>query len=376
MSSWRYIAQRLTGDGAGEFIDFDLPLRGVQITDQLSGPPRITGSLSPEVARLVDSRGKPLLEEWSTAIYAEADNQIRGGGILSVSGFDGSSWSLDCVGFCGYPQGMPYTDSWYGVEIDPLDVVRHIWEHLQSKPNGNIGMVLSDLKTGLKIGTELEQVEFDTQAGEHVSFEAGPVKLNWYTTDDLGKEIDDLATETPFDYHERHYWSGDTIVHKLDFGYPRLGRRREDLRFVLGENIMLIPSVSIDGDEYANEVMALGAGEGRDMKRALVAKNDGRLRRVAVVDDKSLTTVDKATSLARKELNRRQGLADITEVTVRDHPHAEIGAWVVGDEIRVQGELGWQDIDVWCRVISSTISPEEGDAAQLTLLRSDKAGVA
>ena len=68
-------------------------------------------------------------------------------------------------------------------------------------------------------------------------------------------------------------------------------------------------------------------------------------------------------------------MEDISALEVRDHPQAPIGSYDVGDEIRVQGDTGWADIDLWMRVTAIGISPEAGDAASLSLIRSDKVGV-
>jgi hypothetical protein len=372
--AWRYIAQRLNGDGTETNLDLELPLRSVQITDVLSGPPRLTGELSPEFSRLIGDDQQPIIKRWSTAIYAEADGVIRLGTIVDNIDMQGPTMSLDCIGFSGYPQGMPYTDSWFGVEIDPLDVVRHIWNHLQSKPDGHIGLAVdTTTHTPIKLGTELTQDEYDTQYGGG-TFESGPVQLNWYSTDDLGRVIDDLAASTPFDYHEKHYWNGDDISHVLDFGYPRIGARREDLRFALGENVFVMPSVNSAGDEYANQIMALGAGEGRDMLRSLVGKRDGGVRRVKVVTDKSLRQVPLLTTLARGMLSRAQAPYDVTELEVRDHPHAAISSIHPGDEILLFGDTGYAKLNLWLRVLSVTIEPESGNAARLTVMRTDKVG--
>jgi hypothetical protein len=372
--AWRYLAQRLTGDGLGEFIG-EIPLRNVGITDVLSGPIGLTGNVSPAVATLKGDDGRPLLDEWGTAVWAEESNLIRGGGILTHRAMSGPDLALEFSGFTAYPKDMPFTDSWFGVEVDPLDVVRLIWAHLQGKPRGNLGLQLDQRKTGLKIGVELEQVEFDTESGP-VSFEAGPVKLAWYQTDDLGGEIDKFAQQTPFDYHERHQWAanGSTqLEHFLDFGYPRLGNRRADLRFVLGENIGVVPSLTGNGADYANETLALGAGEGRTMLRGGAAVNDGKLRRVATVVDKKARSLRDVNANAKRELAWRSTFGeDITEIVVRDHQHAPLGSWGVGDEIRVQAETDWTDFDQWARVLSSTISPESGEAATLTIARVDK----
>jgi hypothetical protein len=370
--AWRYIAQRLDGEGAGEFLDMALPLASPQVTDVLSGPARITGSIDPEVMRLKAHDGRPLLEEWSTAIYAEQDGAIRGGGILTSSNFAGSSWSLDVMGFAGYPQGMPFTGSEFFVKADPADIFRRIWEHLQEQPGGNLGVIVDDTRTAVRIGTELAQAQFDTQAGP-VSFESGPYKLAWYQTDDLGKAMDGLAEQTPFEYREEHAWTPlGEIEHRLRIGYPSLGTRRRDLRFVVGENISTSPTLDRDGDAYVNEILALGAGEGRDMIRAIDVRRDSRLRRAGVAVDKTARTVKQARSLARRELLARNLLEGVTtQITVRDHPHARVGSWNVGDEIRVQGKLGWLEMDAWFRIVSSTLSPNDASIAGLSILRTE-----
>lgn len=289
------------------------------------------------------------------------------------SSFNGPSWELDCIGFAGYPGGMPYTGSVFFVESDPLDIVRHIWQHLQGQPGGNLDVVLDGTTSPKRIGTVLEQVEFDTTSGP-VSFEAGPKKLAWWLTDDLGKEIDDLAKATPFDYSEEHDWdpSGATLInHRIRLHYPTKGRRRDDLRFMVGENIHITPDLERNGDEYANEVLALGAGEGRDMIHSWTARPDGRLRRVAVEADKQLRTIRDVSTFGQRKLAERLGLDEITSVTVINHPHAPYGSWDVGDEIFIQGDLGWVEAGLWCRILSSTISPDQGQTATLTVARTD-----
>jgi hypothetical protein len=371
VSGWRYLAEQLTGDGTqGELFELDMPLMDVEITKALSAPDMITATVAPEFKRLKGPNGRPLVEDWSTAIYAEADGDIRGGAILQRPSSDGPRLALECAGWAGYAHGMPYTDSWFGVEIDPLDVHRHIWEHLQGKPGGNLGYEIDDTLTGLKIGVELEQVEFDTESGP-VSFEAGPVQLNWYTTDDLGQKIDSLSKETPYDYREHHFWDGDTIRHRQELGYPRLGRRLSDMRFVIGENVQIIPNVSVS-DDYASEVLGLGAGEGRTMLRSHVTRPTNRLRRVAVVINKAARSQKSIDSVAKGELAWRHDALDVAEIVLMDHPNAPMGAVQPGDEIPLQGSTGWYDLDGWFRVQEVRIRPADANSVALTISRSDR----
>lgn len=374
--AWRYFAQRLTPDGPAEILDLELPLVDPTLTETLSGPSAISASIPLEFSRLKVG-GRPLLAEWGAAIYAEADGQIRLGTILVRSQFADQEWSLECSGFTGYAQGLPYLDATFFVEEDPLNIVRHIWDYIQTK-HSPLGMVLDGTTSPVRLGTELEQVEFDTQAGP-VSFEAGPRKLAWFQTDDLGKEVDSYAKETPFDYTEEHSWNAGrtNIEHRMRLWYPRKGVRRPDLRFVLGENLFTPPSITSDGAEYANGVLGLGAGEGRDMIRSEVAyaATVDRLRRVAVVTDKSLRSQTSVNALARRELAMRLEAEEVSTVIVRNHPHADVTAIEVGDEIRIQAEGGWRDVDLWCRVLSRSIKPDSSDDVELSVIRADRAAV-
>lgn len=368
---WRYHAFRLHGDGTETPIVWDLPLSGVRITQALSGPGGIDAQISPEVARLT-VEGKPVFVPWSTAIYAEASGQIRGAGIVEDVIADGPSLSIPCIGFSGYLTGMPYTGDYKKIQVDPLDVVRHIWGHAQGHKRGDLGMQLDTTTSDVRIGTEERDVSFQTGSGEQVDFTAGPYRLSWWKTDDLAKEIDDLAAETPFDYRETHKWAGERVEHRLELGWPKLGTRRANLRFVVGENVHTTPQIEWDGDEYADEIILLGAGDGSDMVRGGAFRDSDRLRRPRVVRDKSVTSKKRADALAEAEVKLALGDEDIQEVTIRNHPHAQIGTWQVGDDLFIQSRGDWHDdLGLWVRVLSQTILPES-DEVVVRVMRAEK----
>jgi hypothetical protein len=369
---WRFFAQRIDGDGSdGAILHPDLPLSDPEIEDVLTGHNGLKATITPEMGSLIGDDGRPIFEEYGTAIWAEESGNIHGGGILTDSSFDGPSWSITCTGLTGYPVDLPYADSTFFVETDPLDIFRHIWTHIQAQPGGNLGLVVDPTLTGLKIGTVLEQVEFDTQSGP-VSFEAGPYKLAWYQDHDLADNLDSLASDTAFDWHEEHFWEGDNLRHRLRIGYPNLGMKRNDLRFVIGENVHVKPTVERDGSEYADEVWVLGAGEGSAMVRGVARANIKKLRRVAVIADPSLRSQGGVNAAAARELGFRNTLDNVSSIIVRDHPHADIGSLQVGDEIRLQGPTGWVDLDTWYRVISRRIKPFSPDRMELDILRADR----
>lgn len=366
MSKWRYIAQRAT---TGEFLDMELPLHRDELSWDLSGAGSLRGTVAPDVGALRLDDGRLLLEEWGTLIYAEADGIIRWGGIVISSKFDGANWSVEAAGFSSYPHGLPYEGEYSEIQVDPADVVRHIWQHLQSHPDGDLGVVVTG-STDRRIGTEPRDVEFTTDGGETVAFEAGPYTLEWWEAPDCGAEIDSLVSETPFEFTEHHEWDGDEIRHEIRLGYPRIGRKRTDLAFVQGDNVTSVVAPELDGDDFANAVLGLGAGEGKGALQRSTAVRDGRLRRTHVYTAKDVSSVSRMDARIQSELQRRQDLLTITEVTVQNHANARIGAWSLGDDVLIEATLPWLgDVAIWSRIVGWTLITE--NTAKLSLARSD-----
>lgn len=348
---WRYLAFSAPG---GEFLG-ELPtLSEVEVTRSLSGPGRLTGTVPLEVEEL-----RSMLRPWQVSIWAEAEGQIRGGGLLTPPSYSASSAKVDCVGLAGYPQGMPWTaEPFSGVRVDPLAVVRMIWGHLQSQPGGDLGVSVDATTSPIRVGEPERDVAFTTGDGQDVAFTTGPYTLNHWSSHDLGKAIDDLAIQTPFDYREHTELVGEHLTHRLELGYPTLGGRRENLRFALGENVSAIPDLSGADEDYASEVHALGAGEGRTMVRASLTRPTLGVRRVLTFTDKSARSATALTESARAELAWRDGEATLTDLEVIDHPHAPLGSFDVGDQIHVTGSTGWVDLDRWVRIVALRIRPE------------------
>lgn len=378
MSQWRYIATRMNGNGTETVLSWDVPLKSARVTDELSGPGRLTGSVAFDT-EMLRADGRPIFEPWSTAIYAEIDGQIRYGYLLIEMDEEGPNLLLDCGGFTTYPEGMPYTGEYAVAKEDPLVIVRHIWSHLQGKPQGNLGVTLDSTTSPIRVGalttttTSNKNPKGANSTSKSVNDQR--YRLAWYQTPNLGTEIDSLARETPFDYRMKHSWAtpgGEAIRHHMELGYPTLGKRQTNLRFVLGENIFEYPKVSYDGDDFANEVLVVGAGEGRKSIRAPRRKTTTRLRRAVTISDKSITAQSRANSKASTELKQRMGRVDIQDVVVINHPHAEIGTFAVGDEILIQSGDGWtEELALWVKILAMTIDPE-AETVRMTTTRVEK----
>lgn len=102
--SFRYHLMRLP---SRQWLDRDAPLSEVSITPAINGPGAMSASLPHEYAKLKQADGKPLIELYSTLVIAEADDKIRGGGIVNSVSVDGEHMTLEIDGFSMYPKGQP-----------------------------------------------------------------------------------------------------------------------------------------------------------------------------------------------------------------------------------------------------------------------------
>lgn len=348
----------------GEWLDWELPLGNLEITYTLSGAQQISGEFAPEIQRVSDLG----LEPWGTWIHVEDSGEIRASGILQPVDIDAEAerLSVTAIGFSGYADGIPYLGEYSRLNIDPWQVVADIWAHLQSYPDARLGVVIDPGWTHSRVGVERNN-----------DGEVEPYELMWWDTPDCGKEIQDLAKECGFEFLERSYWNADKtdVEHHLVLGYPRHGNRRRDLRFAQGENLLEAATAAEPDDTYASEVIVTGSGEGKTMVRGTKSSRyKNRLRRVAVVEDETITTGTRASAIASETLREAQAaLTEITEIVIdASHENARLGTFQCGDDILVGPVdipyLG--TVSLWHRITSYTYRPEN-DSVRLTLSRRD-----
>lgn len=373
---WRFHAFTVLGDGETTLAISDVELSDPTVVRDLSGPGEVSGTISPEILRYKDADGRPIFLPFQTVIAAEYTGRIVGAGVLEEMDASGADLTLTAPGLLtALLKDTAHVGSFSGIEVDPLNVVRdQIIGHAQAQKGGDLGITVDPLTTSVRIGEEERDVEFTTGDGENVSFTAGPYVLAWWATDDLGKELDDLAEETPFDYLLKSSWDGDTeLKHHLHLGHPTIGVRRNNLRFMEGENITVDLSHTYAGEDYASEVLVLGAGEGRKMVRGTAKRKTGRMRRTRVVTDKSITSRKRADAAAEAELKRALGESDLDQVTVANHPNANLFSFDVGDEIYIQWPDGWEPAGgLWVRILSMEFQPDS-DQVVLSVARVEKA---
>lgn len=144
---------------SGSWISRDVQgITQPSVTWSLNAADSFTCVLSPPRADMM-SGGEPLLLEWRDAIYLEEANEIKWGGILTSSTFQGPNWTMGATGFSGFPAGMVYEGGTYTkIRVEAMDAVRKLWDWLQSDGGCNIGMEIPSFNTGYLLGNELPTV--------------------------------------------------------------------------------------------------------------------------------------------------------------------------------------------------------------------------
>ena len=150
VSDWRFHLLTLPDR---VWVDRDLPLQGAQVITVLSGASSISGRLPLGYRGIETPDRKRALVEWGAGIVAEQEGRDPVFGIVDEITTDGDWLVVSAGGFTSYPTGMPWTGPQFSsTRVDPLDVVRLIWDRLQSYDGGDLGVVVDPIKSNTFLG--------------------------------------------------------------------------------------------------------------------------------------------------------------------------------------------------------------------------------
>jgi len=200
-----------------------------------------------------------------------------------------------------------------------------------------------------------------------------PFQLLWWNSTDCGQEIQAIQQEAVFDWYETHTWTDTAktdVAHTMNFGVPRLGVRRTELRFAEGENITQPVQVTRNGAQFADKVIGLGTGSGSAEIASTVSQLSGRIARSYVYNDQTVTTQARMSAKANKVLASMQNINSPVTVVIKNHPNAPFGSFGCGDDIPVTMCTGWLNTMIWCRITSIQQDPTT-NIMTLTVARSD-----
>lgn len=383
MGDWRFYAQR---PETGLWLDTNVQLAKPELTWALSAP-NSGQALVPagmDVSPIAED-GRSTWGKMDTLLFGEEDGDLGWVGICTAANPDKEGLHLEFIGTSGWLSGVPYSDVYSSWKVNTFDVVRHLIHHAKGykpgfdlitpshnsqwsvgdvqppdrprRPHRRKGQKISDWKNSDRYKAWLDDVsKWLDKYGDREKFEFG-----WYEAPYVGEEIDSLAREQGFEYRERVSWDDKgNLIPKFYFDFADdMTRRRDDIAFVDGVNLAQ-PLDPKDGNEkFANRVIALGAGEGRKMRRAEAGQADGRLYQAQYVQYKSVRNTSRLANLAQTEyrvLNNNDPKLD--NIVVWDVPgFADVGSLRVGDEVKVTSENATPTINSWVRVKKITRDP-------------------
>ena len=266
---FRLIAQRILD---GEIVEWELPVGSdFEYVEQLSGPTVMRGSFRPEIISVQELN----LDGYAYWLHVEINQEIRASAIMLPPQYAESALTFSAEGISATPHYNIYDGVFQQIQVDPLSVVRTIWNYVQALPQSDLGVIVSGLSSPVRLGepatsqayndktAAAEAIVQRIQSGEpyfedwtwngmpeivgiyndaliqdwrnagspaddlgwlqdyvsgHRPSDAKPYELVWWNATNCGEEIDKLAGQTPFDYIERHAWNADKtdVLHYFD----------------------------------------------------------------------------------------------------------------------------------------------------------------
>lgn len=271
---------------------------------------------------------------------------------------DTAALKIQAEGFANYGKDMPWLDNYNPIAVDPFEVVQRIWNHLQTQPNGDIGVTVGPASSNTIL---LPGFGFD---GTELVINFFAIFVRAIDFRDCADEMNKLARDIPFDYLELSEWNEDrTIINrKLWMYYPRVGAQRNDLTFRMNENILGFEPAAEAEIDWVSDVIIRGWWPGSVYSSQVSNPDPTRFRRVIKEEDASVNSRERAAVWAQRRLTRKQIPPHFSRITIDAyHPHALFGTWQLGDEILVQAEYPWMGtISEWHRIMSYTLDDVKG----------------
>lgn len=365
---------------SGEIVARDLNVMEPKLLRQLSGPCTIQFKVHPQDPSVQkdDGSGPILFKPWGHWCHVEkeinGERRIMFSGIFKPSETDPKTGILDAQfeGFSNYPKDIPWLENWNPIAVDPFEIVKEIWDHLQHGHaaggadfiNGDLGVEVFPQFSGTQM---LPGFSFD---GEDFILDFFAIFIRAIDFQDCGDYINKLARDIPFDYFERSEWNEERtgINKKLELAYPRGGAYQENLAFRMGENVSEAKPKLESDIEWTSDVIIRGWFPGKVYSSSLSNTDPLRYRRTVLEEDVHVNSDERTAAWSHRQLTRRQVPAYWEQITINMwHPNAPYGSYDVGDSIRVQGRMPWVgNLDQWHKIIAISVDPAT-NTCQLSL---------
>lgn len=354
-------------DNEGNILARDLEVQNPTVMRVLSGPADIRFDIDYRDTANAGIYFKP----WKYWVHVEklimGEYVIWASGLVQPSQVDKKTGITHLVaqGFSGYMKKMPWLENWNPLACDVFEVCAKIWNHLQSFPNGNLGVTVYPAESGIIM---LPGYAFD---GNILNLDFFAEFIRATDKQDCGDHMDKLARDIPFDYVEQSSWNADrTAINKsLYLGYPKAGITQNWLCFIMYENVMeMVPHVETQID-WVSDITVDGWFPGTEYSAQLTNSDPTRYRRCISQDDARINSNERAAAWAKRKLTRRQTPAYWDSIIVdMGHPNAPFGSYDVGDRIMIRGPMPYiGNVNQYHKILAIAVDESKG-SCELTLM--------
>lgn len=382
---WRYYVQR---PGTGLWLDVDATLADVELTWALSGPNSGKASVPPGLEpNPYASDGMTKYGKYNTLVYAEEDGNLSWVGIVASAKPSDAGLVLEFIGAAGWLQRVPFTGLISSWKPNVFDVIRALIRDSYTKKPG-FEFVMPATKSAYTVGdikppakpkkpvrrkgqsasawqatTAYKNYQKATEAWNKNYASNKPFEIGYWEAPYIGEEIDSLVKETGIDYREGVKWV-DKARLKAGFTFDfadDLRSRRGDIEFIDGVNLAKKLDPKDRAEEYAQHIIALGAGEGRAMKKAEAGTtiSDTHLYQAMYVNYKSISDTTRLRALALADYKFYSNTSpQIDSLAVWDVAgFASTKTLRCGDEVRTTSANVAPPVDTYVRILSITRTP-------------------
>lgn len=352
MARYTYVLQDLV---SGTIKD-EVPLRSVSWGKVRNAPGFLNASIDYRHPKATPSN----FARCRTAVWILRDGVCVWGGILWTLRRNGDGLNIGCEGFWSYfrKRRLRHTKDFTTVATDPLAIVRNLIDYAQDpdfSPGGDIGVT---------VGSELWGTT---------------VQRSWFFYErkviaDIIEALADNTASFDFEIDCAYDASANEFSKTLRLYAPRQGRRT-NLSWEIGIHCDL-NEYFLDGTRQENQVLGIGAGEGASMKLAQ-ATDTNQLGTFPLLEGafiaKDISDQAHLAELCQTRLaNRRMPGATPSIVLRHEAPGAQIGNWIVGDEIKLTGGDGFTQFDQYFRIDSFTVNVSDESNEDVTVEFEDR----
>lgn len=367
---WRFMIE----DVHGNILARDVIGQEAKIVRRLSGPSEIEIKLHPKEPslQLANSAGPIPFKPWGHWCHALKEDQegekIWASGIFVPSEIEPETGIMTAKfeGFSNYPKGIPWLENWNPIAVDPFEIVKRIWTHIQSYPQGNLGVEVYPDDSGTQM---LPGFSFNNEEFVQDFF---AIFIRAIDKNDCGDYINKLARDIPFDYFEESTWNSITssVDKKLRLGYPNGGIDQEGIVFRIGENIVASTQKQEAEVNWFSDIIIDGYFPGKVYSSTISNADPDRYRRVMTETDLNVNSNERAAAWGKRRLTRRQFPNQYESIIIDPyHPNAPWGTYDVGDLVRVVGPLNWSNVQMDQKhKIMSIVWDEASGKVQLQLM--------